>query len=40
MNRDFAGPTIETCQNPPFEWEGSGTAIWDVAVWDQETWGP
>ena len=40
MVRDFTGPTISTCQNSPFNWEGSGNAIWDVALWDQASWGP
>lgn len=31
---------ISHCKNPPFFWEGGAQGVWDVALWDQSTFGP
>lgn len=38
MTRNFSGPTIQGCYNPPFDWEGNDPGVWNETNWNEAQW--
>ena len=38
LTRDISGPTIQTCLNSPFNWEGNTPGIWNEVNWNEANW--